>query len=102
MSYSDSAIYHPEMGEKADMSKLFQSHYVYNCYGIEWKEEDNAKALEVFKSLRIRLKKRNSLGETTETRTHKDGSKWVVALVTFAAHDKLMNSGNICLECLLD
>lgn len=95
--FSDSVIYHPEMDEKPDTSKLFQSNYVYNCYGIEWKEENNAQALEVLKTLRIRAKKPG-----IDLRVKRDGSKHYRALVTFAAHDKLMNSGHICLKVLLD
>ena len=95
---SDSIGYYPEMGEKPDLTKLFQSNYVWKCYGIEWREEQHAQALEVLKTLRIRAKKPNGI-ELVECR---DGSKKYRALVTYAAHDKLISGGYVCIEFLLD
>lgn len=92
-------IYYPEMGEKADQTKLFRVFHVINStFSIQWKPEHDAQARVALKQLRIRP--RNI--EQSEPKSRHDGIAMWSGLITSEACSKLTHSGLSSREILLD
>ena len=100
-----STVYHPEMGEKPTSNLFHTSHNFRNSWSVFWTENDDAKARETLKSLRIRPIKcvpiePRKIGEwSAATQAGADGFS---CLVTSGAHRKLMDAGMCCCRALLD
>ena len=85
--------YYPEMGGKADTSKLFHARPVIgSTWSLRWPVRRDAEAREVFKRLRIRP--RSMYQDDRMTR-------WACC-VTYDAYRKAAAAGLTTTECLLD
>lgn len=90
-----STTYYLEMGQ-APAKALFQSHSVINStIGLKWLPEDDAKARQAFKTLRIRPR-------AIERWTPINGGERISARCTHDAERKLYAAGLVCREMLLD
>jgi len=96
-----STIFHPEMGETADLTALFQTHHNFrNSYAVQWQASRDAEARAAFKRLRIRPKHIHAANSATYM-TRFTGDIFT-ALITSQAEDKLHEAGLCCMEMLLD
>ena len=96
-------MYHPEMDETPDLSKLFyMSHNFRDSYLLQWRRERDAEAQETLRQLRVKMKnlRFHLKGEHGSVLGHAADS--FACLVTGHAHDKIMTAGLSEYEMLLD
>jgi hypothetical protein len=96
-----SSIYHPEMGETADLTALFHTeHNFRDSYSIQWQASRDAEARAALSRLRIRP--RNVRRENSASYLTPFNGDIFAALITGRAEDKLGDAGLRSHKMLLD
>lgn len=100
-----STVYYPEMGDKPTPNLFHTNHNFGNSWSVFWVKSVDAKARDVFKSLRVRPLKCSPIELRKEgewSAASQAGEDGFSCLVTSSAHRKLMDAGMCCCKALLD
>lgn len=89
--------FYPEMGEKADTTKLFQAqHVIGSTYGLNWNIATTA-GRAAFRTFKLRPRIELVTAENTYS-----WQSYFAATCTSAAYRKMRDATLTCLEMLLD